>query len=187
MTNVKTRFSGETRNLTIAGICLALAIALPFLTAQLQEIGIAFSPMHIPILLCGLLAGVKNAALIGFIAPLLRFALFGMPPMPMGVAMAFELAVYGAVAGVMYSLLPLLLKDKPLLRLYISLVSAMLAGRIVWGTVMWQILETFTWEMFIAGAFVNALPGILLHIMIIPPIVMATKKVLREDIYSNER
>jgi len=187
MSRTNVRFTGETKNLTIAGVCLALSILLPFLTAQLQELGIAFSPMHIPILLCGLLVGGKNAALIGFIAPLLRFSLFGMPPMPMGVAMAFELAVYGAVAGILYATLPRLIGDKPLARLYISLIAAMLAGRFVWGLAMWQILEFFTWDAFVAGAFVNALPGILLHIMIIPPIVLASEKVLGERVLTNER
>jgi len=60
----------------------------------------------------------------------------------------------------------------------------MLLGRIVWGTAMWRLSElvtdmTFTWEMFITGAFVDALPGIILHILIIPPIVMVMRKVSR--------
>ncbi|MCL2754855.1 MAG: ECF transporter S component [Oscillospiraceae bacterium] len=167
----------ETKNLTIAGVCLALCMALPLLTGQLQEFGMALAPMHIPVLLCGLLAGGKNAALIGFIAPLLRFMLFGMPPMPMGVAMAFELAVYGAAAGVLYCLLSKNATPKgKAVCLYISLITAMFAGRVVWGLVMWQILEMFTWDAFVAGAFINAVPGIVLHIIIIPPIVIAVER-----------
>ncbi|MBR0138522.1 MAG: ECF transporter S component [Erysipelotrichaceae bacterium] len=81
--------------LTIAAMMLALAMLLPFITGQIPQIGNALSPMHIPALLCGFFCGPALGALVGFIAPLLRFALFGMPPiMPMGIAMAFELATY---------------------------------------------------------------------------------------------
>ena len=97
----------QTKNITIAGLCLALAMVLPFLTGQIPQIGSALSPMHIPVLLCGFLAGGFWGLLVGAAAPLLRFALFGMPPlMPMGIAMAFELATYGLIAGLVYRMLP---------------------------------------------------------------------------------
>ena len=75
---------------------LAIALALPFITGQIPEIGAMLCPMHIPALLCGFLCGWPWGAAVGFIAPLLRGALFGMPVLfPTGTAMAFELAVYG--------------------------------------------------------------------------------------------
>ena len=86
--------------LVTAAVCLALCMVLPFLTGQIPSIGSALSPMHIPVLLCGFLCGPAYAAVIGAIAPALRFMLFGMPPLfPVGVAMSFELAAYGLISG----------------------------------------------------------------------------------------
>ena len=90
----------QVRKLTYAALFLAIALVLPFLTGQIPEIGRALSPMHIPVLLCGFTCGWPWGLAVGFIAPLLRGLLFGMPVLfPSGVAMAFELAVYGAVSG----------------------------------------------------------------------------------------
>ena len=87
------------RNVVNAALCLALCMVLPFLTGQIPQIGSALSPMHIPALLCGFICGWPYALVVGFAAPLLRFMLFGMPPLfPTGTAMAFELAAYGAAA-----------------------------------------------------------------------------------------
>ena len=164
------------RKLVSAAVCLALCMLLPFLTGQIQQIGNALCPMHIPVLLCGFLCGPWYALAVGFIAPLLRFVLFGMPPIyPIGVAMCFELAAYGALTGILYRALP-----KNAGMIYISLIAAMLGGRVIWGVVRAVISgvggSPFTWAAFLAGAFTNAIPGIILHIVIIPPIVLALKK-----------
>ena len=166
----------QIRMLTYAAMCLALCMVLPFLTGQIPEIGSALSPMHIPVLLCGFLCGPWWAALTGAVAPLLRFALFGMPPLfPTGLAMCFELAAYGLVSGLLYQTLP-----KKNGNIYAALILAMLAGRIVWGTAMALISgvsgSAFTWAAFLAGAFMNAVPGIIVHILLIPLIVMALRK-----------
>ena len=164
--------------LVISAVCLALCMVLPFLTGQIPEIGSMLSPMHIPVLLCGFICGPAWAAVVGALAPLLRFALFSMPPLfPTGVAMCVELAAYGAVSGLMYRALP----RKPV-SIYISLITAMLAGRVLWGIVRLALTgvtdSPFTWSAFIAGAFTQAVPGIILHIMLIPLIVLALEKAL---------
>jgi thiamine transporter ThiT len=161
------------RSLIIAAICLALCLVLPFLTGQIPQIGMALSPMHIPVFLCAFLCGPRYAAIVGLVAPLLRFMLLGMPPiMPMGVAMCFELAAYGITAGMLYKLLP----KKPVF-IYVSLIAAMLIGRAVFGLAFMQTLGInggqYTWSMFIAGAFIDAVPGIILHIVLIPVIIIA--------------
>ena len=120
------------RSLIYAALCLALCLYLPFLTGQIPQIGKALSPMHIPVLLCGFLCGWPYALAVGFIAPFLRFLLFHMPEMPMGIAMAFELAAYGLLASLLYRALP----KKPG-NVYVSLIGAMLGGRIVWGVARW--------------------------------------------------
>ena len=97
----------QVRRMTYSALCLALALVLPFLTGQIPQIGSALCPMHLPVLLCGFLCGWPWGLAVGFIAPLLRSVIFGMPPMiPTALAMAFELAVYGGLAGLLYHLLP---------------------------------------------------------------------------------
>ena len=95
--------SKNTKKLCYAAVCLALAMVLPFLTGQIPQIGQALSPMHIPVFLCGFLCGWPWGLAVGFIAPLMRSVLFGMPAIfPGACAMAFELAAYGAVSGFLY-------------------------------------------------------------------------------------
>ena len=164
------------RKLTYSALFLAIALVLPFLTGQIPEIGSMLCPMHIPVLLCGFICGWPWGLAVGFIAPLLRFVLFGMPPVfPTGMAMAFELAVYGAVSGIMYKLFP-----KKDLYVYPALIIAMAAGRIVWGAVRYLIAglqgTTFTAEAFLAGAVTTAIPGMILHIILIPLIVIALRR-----------
>ena len=161
------------RKLVYAAMCLALCLVLPFLTGQIPEIGKRLCPMHIPVLLCGFICGWSWGLLVGAVAPILRSVLFHMPVMyTNAVCMAFELAAYGAVAGILYKLLP----RKPW-NVYVSLICAMIAGRIVWGVVKWLLLgfagNEFTFKMFLAGAFTDAIPGIILQIVLIPPIILA--------------
>lgn len=165
-----------TLKITYAAICLALCLVLPFLTGQIQQIGKMLSPMHIGVFLCGFLCGWPYGLLVGGIAPLLRSALFGQPVLfPDACAMAFELAVYGFLAGLFYKKLP-----KKTFNLYISLIAAMLGGRIVWGIVRFALAglsnTAFPLSAFLAGAFTNAVPGIILHILLVPLIVLALKK-----------
>ncbi len=164
------------KNLVNAALCLALCMVLPFLTGQIPQIGSALSPMHIPVLLCGFICGWPYGLAVGILAPLLRFMLFGMPPIfPTGIAMAFELASYGVVTGLLYKKLP-----KTIPNIYTSLIVSMLAGRVVWGIVMSIIAGVsqvqFSLQLFLAGAFLNAMPGIICHLILIPIIVVSLQK-----------
>ena len=81
-----------------AALFLALAYVMPFLTGQIPEIGSMLCPLHIPVLLCGFICGAPWGLAVGFIAPLLRSLILGMPPFfPKAVCMAFELAAYGFI------------------------------------------------------------------------------------------
>lgn len=162
------------RRLILAAMFLALCLTLPFLTGQIPQIGSMLLPMHLPVLICGLICGWQYGAAVGFVAPLLRFALFGAPPIfPTGVAMAFELAAYGALAGFLYSRS----RYQCIIALYRSLLLAMLGGRIVWGVVRVLLTgvagEAFTWQMFMSGALLTAVPGILLQLVFIPVLMLA--------------
>jgi len=162
--------------LVASAMCLALCIVLPFLTGNIPEIGSMLCPMHIPVFLCGFICGWPYALVVGFVAPLLRGTIFpGTPPMIPAVAMAFELAAYGLVSGLLYKLLP----KKPL-NIYVSLLAAMVVGRVVWGLVRCAMLFMgtlpFGWQMFVASAFFEAIPGIICHILLIPVLVLALKR-----------
>ena len=165
------------RRLTYAALFLAIAMVLPFLTGQIPEIGSALSPMHIPALLCGFMCGWPWGLAVGFIAPLLRSVVFGMPAMfPGAVAMAFELAVYGGMAGFLRRKLP---RKEGMI--YVVLLISMIAGRVVWGVARLILAglsgSSFTWALFLAGAVTKAIPGIILHIVLIPILVAAMERV----------
>ena len=164
------------KKLVMSGLLLALAFLLPFLTGQIPQVGSMLLPMHLPVLICGFVCGWPYGLAVGFIAPLLRSAIMHMPPMyPTAVAMAFELAAYGAACGLLYKLLP-----KKGWFVYVELVAAMIFGRLVWGLVTWGLMSIagneFTWQIFIASAVLNAVPGIVLQLVIVPPIVLLLKK-----------
>jgi len=181
----------STKSLTLSAMFLALALVLPFLTGQIPEIGSMLLPMHIPVLLCGFLCGWQWGLIVGFIAPLLRSVLFGMPPMVnVAIPMAFELAAYGAFAGLLYNWLESARNDlfnsmgtkgRKTANLYITLILSILLGRLVWGIAKFAVISLitdslFTLPMFFAGAFVTAWPGIVLQLVIIPPIVLALER-----------
>lgn len=163
----------EIRRMVTAAVCLVLCYVLPFLTGQIPQIGAALSPMHLPALLCGFLAGPWYALAVGLIAPITRSLMFGMPNLyPTAVAMSFELAAYGFFSGLLYSKLP-----KKLPYVYVSLVGAMILGRVVWGIVQAVLLgiggSSFGMSAFVAGAITGAVPGMIAQIVLIPAIVMA--------------
>lgn len=164
------------RKLVYTALCLALALVLPFLTGQIPEIGSMLCPMHIPVLLCGFLCGWQWGAIAGAAAPILRSAIFSAPPMyPVAVGMMFELAAYGLVSGLMHRIMP-----RRYLAIYASLVTAMLLGRIVYGAAQAVMLSmnstAYTFSAFISGAVIQTIPGILIQLLLIPPIVAALQK-----------
>ena len=166
--------NNSVKKLVYSAICLALCLVLPFLTGQIPEVGSMLLPMHLPVFLCALICGWQYGTAVGFILPLMRSAIFGMPPMmPTAVAMAFELAAYAFVAGFLYSRA----RWQCTRMLYRSLIIAMLAGRAVWAAAMMVLMGLsgggFTWRIFLSGAFLNAIPGILLQLILIPMIMVA--------------
>ena len=166
------------KNLTLTAMFLALGLVLPFLTGQIPQIGSMLLPMHLPVFLCALVCGWQWATPMAAILPVMRSLIFGMPPIfPTATAMAFELATYAFVAGFLYHKI---LKKKNLLTVYISLVSAMILGRAVWGCAQWILLgisgKGFTFAAFLAGAFVNAWPGIIMLLVLGPAIMFLLDK-----------
>jgi len=163
--------------LVLSAVFLTLAYVMPFLTGQIPEIGAMLCPMHIPVFLCGFICGWPYGLAVGFIAPLSRSLILGMPPFfPGAVCMAFELATYGLVSGLLHKILP-----KKNMFIYVSLISAMILGRIVWGAAMFVCMGinggAFTFSAFIAGAITNSLLGIVSQLILIPVIIILWQKV----------
>ncbi len=161
-------------NLTLSAMFLAIGMVLPMLTGQIQLIGNMLLPMHIPVLLCGLICGWQYGFAIGAILPVMRSLIFTMPHMyPNAISMAFELAAYGLLIGLLYNGS----RWKCIRSLYRSMIIAMLGGRIIWGAAMIVLLgikgSSFTLEAFFAGAFLNAIPGIILQLVLVPAIMVA--------------
>ena len=166
----------NSKNLVLAALFLTLGLLMPFLTMQIREIGNMLLPMHIPVLVCGFVCGWRYGLLVGFITPLLRSFIFTMPIMfPSAVSMAFELATYGAIVGILYYIL-----RSSKLRIYLSLLVAMFTGRLVWGVVMIILSginkSTFSWQMFVGSALLNAIPGIILQLVLIPILIFTLEK-----------
>ena len=165
----------STRKLTLSALFLALGLVLPLITGQIPQIGKMLLPMHIPVLLCGMVCGWPYGLAVGAVMPLLR---------PTGIGMAFELAAYGAVIGLLYAKL----NKRGVAGVYMALVPAMLAGRAVWGVAQTVLLglggNGFTMQMFIAGAFATALPGIVLQLVLIPVVMVGLEHagVLRDTV-----
>lgn len=170
----------NTVNLSLSGLCLALALLLPFLTASNMKIGNMFLPMHLPVLLCGYVCGPIFGMAVGLTAPILRSMLFAAPPMlPTACAMAVELCAYAGFCGLLYRVLP-----QKLPYIYASLVVSLILGRIVWGiaSVVFYALNggAFSWELFVSGAFATAIPGIILQLIVIPPLVLLAQNKLKK-------
>lgn len=169
-----------TKKIVFAGVFFALGIVLPFITMQIPKIGNMLLPMHIPVMLCGFICGAPLGFTVGLLTPLLRSVLFGAPVLfPSAVAMMFELATYGACCGLLYGVFSKVFKSE-YARLYLSMIVSMIAGRIVWGAVSYMLYSAsssrFTAEIFFAQGFINAIPGIIIQLIIIPPLAERLKK-----------
>ena len=176
----------EILKMVLAAMFLALAYVLPFLTGQIPDIGNMLLPMHLPVLLCGFICGGFWGLAVGLVAPLLRSFTLGMPTLfPKAICMAIELAAYGAIAGFMYKKLPKKNSYMNTINIYISLITAMVAGRIIWGFAMFACLgfdlSQFGLSLFWAEAVTKAIPGIIVQIVLIPLIVMFINKKERRD------
>ena len=119
------------KKMILSAFFLALGLVMPFITGQIPEIGSMLLPMHIPVLICGFVCGWKYGGLVGFIVPLMRSVIWGMPPIMTAICMAFELAAYGMMTGLLYKIFP-----KGKVMIYIELIVAMFIGRVVWGVGM---------------------------------------------------
>lgn len=162
------------KSLTTA-MCMALCVVLPIALHFIPNAGVLLSPMHLPVLLCGLVCGWPFGLICGLTGPLLSSLITGMPPMAILPAMMVELAVYGFLSGLLIRLVHTKLL---LLNLYISLVFAMLAGRVTAGLARGFIFApgNYSLQTWATAYFVSSLPGIILQLILLPILYLALKK-----------
>ena len=163
------------KNLVTTAMCIALCVVLPMAFHMIPNAGSVISPMHIPVLVCGLVCGWQYGLVCGLVGPLLSSILTGMPPIAILPAMMVELAVYGICTGIMIKLVN---TGKLYADLYISLIVAMLAGRIIGGLSRALIFARgeYSIKAWATGYFVTSLPGIIIQLIFIPAIVFALYK-----------
>lgn len=171
-------------NMVLSAMFIAVGIVLPFLTGNVTETGKMICPMHLPVIVCGAVCGWPWGMVVGIITPLLRGVVAGAPVLyPTGICMAFELATYGLVFGLMLKWLSS--KIDRMASIYISLVVAMIVGRVVLGLAHFTLYGMFgtpySWQTLISSAVIQSAPAILIQFAVIPPIVYAFSR------YGNRR
>lgn len=164
-----------TRRLVMAALCVALGVVLPLAFHSVPRGGSIFLPMHIPVLLCGLACGWPYGLACGVLAPLCSSLITGMPPAAYLPSMLCELAAYGLIAGLLARFVH---TGRRPADLYIQLIGAMLIGRVVYGVMNALVFSAGAYSMaiFLSAAFVTALPGILIQLVVLPPLVLLLEK-----------
>lgn len=165
----------KTKQLVLAGLFTALGVVLPMAFHAVPNAGSILLPMHIPVLLCGLVSGWYYGLACGILVPILSHLFTGMPPAAILPSMVCELAIYGLLAGLIFWLVR---TGKLVLDLYIGLVGAMIGGRIIYGIVNALIFSAGNYSLsaWATASFVTALPGIIIQLVLLPAIVLALSK-----------
>ena len=162
------------KKLTLASVCVALCVVLPIAFHSIPDAGTVFLPMHIPVLICGMICGWPYGLLCGLMGPLLSSFITGMPPVAILPAMMVECGTYGLVSGLM---LKYLRSGKVYLDLYGALIVAMLAGRVVSGIAKALIFSPgLAMSAWVTASFITALPGIAIQLVFLPGVVYTLMK-----------
>lgn len=162
------------KKMTLGAVCIALCVVLPIAFHSIPNSGSVFLPMHIPVLVCGMICSWPYGLICGLAGPLLSSLLTGMPPAAILPAMMVECGVYGMTAGLM---LKKVHTGKLYTDLYIALVTAMLAGRVFSGIAKALIFSPgMAMSAWVTASFVTSLPGIVIQLVLLPLVVSSLMK-----------
>ncbi len=175
----------NTKRIVLSAACVALCVVLPIVFHTFPNGGSIFLPMHIPVLLCGILCSWPYGLICGLLGPALSSLLTGSPPAAYLPSMMIECAVYGCISGIM---LQLVRTKKTYVDLYIALVTAMVAGRFVAGVAKSLILAPGTPMLaWVTTSLIQGLPGIAIQLVLLPVLVYAlTRAKLLPKRYEHE-
>ena len=164
------------KQLCISALMVALCVILP-LVFHAIGLGGAFSPMHLPVLLCGLLCGPWYGLACGVLGPVISNLITGMPAAAKLVSMIPELAVYGFGCGL---LMQLIHTKKTLLDIFLSMIPAILLGRIIGGAVKAAVLiseaKGYSVAAWATAYFAETIPGTILQLVLLPVLYFALMK-----------
>lgn len=165
----------QVKRIVIAAVCAALCIVLPMAFHSIPNAGALWLPMHIPVMVSGLVAGPVTGAVTGLLGPVLSSLLTGMPAAPILPSMTCELVVYGLVSGLLCAHVR---TGRLPLDLYVSLVGAMICGRIVGGLLQALIFSAGSYSLaaWATAYFLTGLPGIALQLVVVVPVVVALER-----------
>lgn len=172
--------------MTMAAVCIALCVVLPIAFHSIPDAGTVFLPMHIPVLICGMICGWPYGLLCGLLGPLTSSVLTGMPPVAILPAMMVECGTYGLISGLV---LKFVRTRSTYGDLYIALITAMLAGRVLSGVAKALIFSPgMALSSWITASFVTALPGIIIQLVFLPSVVLTLMKAKVIPVrYGNEK
>lgn len=158
------------KKLVFTAACIALCLVLPMAFHSIPNAGSILLPMHIPVLLCGLICGWPYGFVCGLLGPFVS-SFTGMPPAAVLPSMMVECSMYGFVSGLMMKYIR---TRSTVADLYLSMGTAMIAGRLVAGLAKAWILAPgtppFAW---VTTSLVTGIPGIILQLVVMPPVVLA--------------
>ena len=160
---------------SIAAVGVTLCTVFPMAFHAIPKAGLIYTPMHIPVLLCGLITGPVTGFICGLAGPLISSLLTGMPASAMLPSMMAELAVYGLVTGLMCTFVKF---GGPSVTVYVALVTALLAGRVVGGLLKALIFSagSYSLSVWFTSYFVTCLPGIIIQLIFVPAVMIALEK-----------
>lgn len=168
----------NTKKLTLAGMCLALGVIVPQAFHAIPNAGTIFLPMHIPVLVCGFICGPLYGLINGILTPIISNIIFSMPAVPMLGQMTIELGTYGLMCGFLNKLINI---KNTYIKNYVVLVSSMIIGRVIYGIANALIFKAgaYSLSIWISFAFVTAIPGIIIQLILVPILVSAIIKTLK--------
>ena len=179
------RRNKQTLSMVLTAMLMALGLILPFITGNIQAIAKIISPLHIPVLICGLCCGWKWGLGLGMILPLFRSLLFSIPVFPTSaVPMVFELGAYGLLTGLLYPFFLKRIKGSHLPAILSAMIISMVLGRFIGGGAKALFLalgiigskSPFTFAAFFTSYFVSTAAGAVIHLILIPMVVLALEK-----------
>ncbi|MBE6987701.1 MAG: ECF transporter S component [Ruminococcaceae bacterium] len=165
----------QVKQMVLTALFIAVGVVLPQAFHAIPNAGSVMLPMHIPVLLAGLVCGPVFGLACGIITPVMSSLITGMPGMAYLPAMLCELAIYGLVSGLVTKVVK---TGKPIVDIYAALITSMLAGRVIYGIVNALIFRAgeYSMSMWLTASFVTALPGIIIQLVAIPIVIMALRK-----------
>ena len=161
----------QVKKLVFAAVCAAFCLVLPMAFHPIPNSGSIFLPMHIPVLLCGLICGWPYGLACGLVGPAISSMVTGMPPAAMLPSMMVECGTYGLVTGLMMKYVR---TGRPYGDLYISMITAMVLGRVVSGFAKALVFSpgtgAFAW---VSTSLITGIPGICIQLVLMPTVVFA--------------